>query len=133
MVADRDFYGDEWYLMGEWMDAEDSGYFIYPSFTRTLAMLEEQGVEMPEGFSLDNVKSVVVYDYRDENENVVDKTIKDREQIAKILPGLVSADCNNGFIPFEDYVDVRVDLAGGGEYGINVQCMVRKGQMPELQ
>ncbi|MCI9196624.1 MAG: hypothetical protein HFH55_01750 [Lachnospiraceae bacterium] len=133
LVADRDFYGDEWYLMGEWMDAEDSGYFIYPSFTRTLAMLEEQGVEMPEGFSLDNVKSVVVYDYRDENENVVDKTIKDREQIAKILPGLVSADCNNGFIPFEDYVDVRVDLAGGGEYGISVQCMVRKGQMPELQ
>lgn len=135
LAADQDFYGDEWYLMEDLLNADDTGYFIYPSFTRTLAMLEEQKVEMPEmseGFSLDDVKSVAVYDYRDEDVDAEEETIKDREQIAKILPGLISADCNNGFIPLEDEIDVCVELTGNGKYSARVQCLVRKGQMPEL-
>lgn len=113
---------------------EDNGYLIYPSFTKTLAALREQGVELPEDLCAEDVKSVKVYDYRENKSRldaVQEKEIQDRNQIEKILPALVSTECRNSFMEYEDGIDVMVEIQSKG-YDYNITCLVRKGQMPKL-
>lgn len=120
----------KWMIRG----TEEDGYLIYPSFTRTLAALREQDVELPEHFRAEDVRSLTVYDYR-ENGARADATrereIQEREQIEKILPALVSTECRNRFVEYEDGIDIVLELKSKG-YDYNVTCLVRKGQMPDL-
>lgn len=47
-------------------DFEESGYRIYPSFTQTLALLEEFGAEVKDEISAEDIRTITVNDYNRE-------------------------------------------------------------------
>lgn len=111
---------------------ESDAYFIYPSFTRTLAALEKQKVGLSETFSPEEVESITLHDFRDKDrQDSSEEKIQDRAQIAELLPCLVSDECDNGYIEFEQSIDAVVEFKDKG-YSVMQYCRIRKGQMPDL-
>lgn len=114
-----------------WVDMlENDDLFIYPSFTRTLAALEGQEVGLSEIIDPEEVESITLY--RDDGEGRSDEKIQDREQIAELLPCLVSDECDNAYMEFEESVDAVVELKDKG-YSVSEYCRVRKGRLPDLK
>ena len=109
---------------------ESTDYYIYPSFTKTLAMLKEQNVELPEAFQLEAIRSITLYDYR--NEEREEKKITDRAEIEKLLPCLISQECNDGTAEVYDYdISAEIILKEKG-YNVSVSCVIRRDRMPDL-
>ncbi len=112
---------------------ENDDYFIYPSFTRTLAVLEKQKAGLVEAFDPKEVESITLYDYQTrDGEDSKEEKIQDRAQIAELLPCLVSEECDNGYIEFEDSLGAVVEFNDKG-YSVTEYCQVLKGQMPDLK
>lgn len=93
--------------------ARESGYLIYPSFTRTLALLEEYGADLGNELPVEDVISIYVEDYSREvyDEDgyynklyVAEYTAEEgqTEQIAQILSAIRSDNLNKEFYFGED-------------------------------
>lgn len=135
-LATKDFGIDDY-------DEEESGYTIYPSFTQTIALLKEYGVDVYKGVAAEDVISIIVEDNTLEADDhdglltkmaVVEYTAEagQQEEIAQILPGLVQEQLLNGFMEkgrVEEYINVcvRYDMNGREEYEYAV---IQKGMMP---
>ena len=108
----------------------DTPYYIYPSFTKTLAMLKTQNVELPETFQPEAIKSITLYDFQGDEEE--EKKITDRAKIEELLPCLISDGCNNGLISTYDY-ELRAEiLLEEKGYNREVVCVIRRDRMPDM-
>lgn len=108
----------------------DTQYYIYPSFTKTLAMLKTQNVELPETFQPEAIKSITLYDDRGDEEE--EKKITDRTKIEELLPCLISDQCNSGLISTYGY-ELRVEiLLEEKGYNREVTCLIRRDRMPDI-
>ena len=77
--------------------------------------------------------SITLYDYQTrDGEDSKEEKIQDRAQIAELLPCLVSEECDNGYIEFEDSLGAVVEFNDKG-YSVTEYCQVLKGQMPDLK
>lgn len=109
----------------------DAYYYIYPSFSKTLAALEKQNVELPKAFVPEEVTRIRLYDRRVRGEDSEDVEIRDKDKIREMLPYLVSSECNNGFEDFSDEMNALVTVRKNG-YEMDVYCYVRKGEFPDF-
>lgn len=127
-VLEKVYRDDIDYIVGE----EEENYFIYPSFTRTLAVLKEQEVELPEAFLLEEVTSIRLFNRLSRDGDTEDDVeIRDKEKIKEMLPYLVSDVCDNGFENISDEANVLVTIRNKG-YNSQVYCGVRGEQLPEF-
>lgn len=102
--------------------AEEHGYMIYPSFTQTLALLEEYGAELVSEIPAEDVIEIKITDYsREANDNdglntkVVEVNYNAENgqlaEIGEIIPTLVDNQFLNRFKTsgtIEDYMEVYV-------------------------
>lgn len=109
---------------------EDTQYYIYPSFTKTLAMLEAQNVELPEAFQPEKISSITLYDELDEEER--EKKITDRAKIEELLPCLISEGCDNGLTDTYGYTFRAEILLEEKGYNREVVCVIRRDRMPDM-
>lgn len=93
-------------------------YYIYPSFVRTLALLESKGIQLPKSIPLESVEKITVY------EDAKERVIEDRSQIREILPELVSTELDDGIMSQVDDVMVDVKLKKDG-YAESITCIWR--------
>ena len=108
----------------------DIQYYIYPSFTKTLAMLKTQNVELPETFQPEAIKSITLYDFQGDEEE--EKEITDRAKIEELLPCLISDGCDNGLIStyaYELRAEILLEEKG---YNREVVCLIRRDRMPDM-
>lgn len=124
----------------------ECGYPIYASFTETLALLREYGLDWGEGLPVENVRSVYIEDSsREANDNdgyydkidVVEYTMEagHREQIEAILSAVRSGGLERQFEhEVEDYPYISVEISysyGDKEYE-HQYFTFKKGMMPEF-
>lgn len=124
-------------------DFEESGYRIYPSFTQTLALLEEFGATVADEVPTEDVVTITVCDYNREwqGEDGVyhhevrleytpgaDGTDKIEKLLESIVPNRMSSNLYNR-VHVEDNIDVNINYNynGMGEY---VSGQFKKGQIP---
>lgn len=100
----------------EYMAIFNQEYYIYPSFTRTLALLERKGIELPEAFPAEFVENITVYDDAGQ-----EKVIQDRKQIQEILPELTNIEVDDGIMSRTNDTVVDVKLKKDG-YVTNITC-----------
>ncbi len=112
-------------------DASPEAYYIYPSFSKTLAELEKQNVELPEEFLLGEVTRIYLYDRRNRDGDSEDVEIRDKDKIKEMLPYLVSSGCNNGFQDINNEMNALVTVRKKG-YDMDVYCDVRRGEFPDF-
>ncbi len=93
-------------------------YYIYPSFVRTLDLLESKGIQLPKSIPLESVEKITVY------EDAKERVIEDRSQIREILPELVSTELDDGIMSQVDDVMVDVKLKKDG-YAESITCIWR--------
>lgn len=126
-------------------------YYVYPSFTRTLELMEKYGFDTSKKIRLDDIRRITVYDYRPKYEqvsidgilstslakdNYKEETYSKPEQIAQILPNLVSRDyfySNSTLSEGDDYTNVNLfvfneDYNNEFSYGY----MFKKGTIPDF-
>ena len=102
----------------EYMVLSHQEYYIYPSFVRTLALLERKGIQLPKSIPLESVERITVY------EDGQERVIEDRSQIREILPELVSTELDDGIVSQVDDVMVDVKLKKGS-YAEFITCTWR--------
>ncbi len=124
---------------------EEWGYEIYPSFTQTLALLEEYGAEIKNELSAEDVISLSINDYSREvndHDGLYTKQVElqytkedgQLEQIAQILPNLVSNQMMNRFVEdelVEPHVDVSIRYYHDGQE-MHEGCRFRMDSMPQF-
>lgn len=122
---------------------EDSGYKIYPSFTETIALLEEYGAEFVNEIQAEDVITIYIKDYSREvgdsdglltKQVELDYTAKDEEfaEIAEILPNLISTqmvDYIGEMNKEEEFINVRVHYYYDG-LELSESCYFKKGMVP---
>ena len=102
----------------EYMVLSHQEYYIYPSFVRTLALLERKGIQLPKSIPLESVERITVY------EDGQERVIEDRSQIREILPELVSTELDDGIV--SQVYDVMVDVKlKKGSYAEFITCTWR--------
>lgn len=123
---------------------EESGYYIYPSFTRTLALLEELGavmVNQPEPESVTRIRIVDESREVNDQDGLLTKNVEveysqesgQTEEIAQILPGVQVSHLQGAFFRFretEEYIDVVVYYHSQEGYEDSCYGSFRKGEMP---
>ncbi len=122
------FKGDE--VSGLNSYHEEVEYVIYPSFLKTLALLKEQDVDLPETFSPGEVTKIVLYKHNGKKD-ADEEEIRDKKRIEKILPCLVSSECQSGLLKVSDKVNALVTIQNKG-YDMDVYCFIREDRMPDI-
>lgn len=124
-------------------DFQENGYRIYPSFTRTLALLEEFGAEVANEIPAKDVMYITVVDYTKEwegedgvyhNEVMLEYTPgtdgeeKIQQLLDSVVPSRMSINLYNK-VHAEENIDVNINYNydGFGEY---VSTQFKKGQIP---
>ncbi len=128
-----------------------SSYDIYPSFTKTLELMREYGFDTSKQVKIEDIRRITVSDYSPKYEQVTidgiistsqakdsfkEETYSKPEQIASILPNLVSRDyfySNFTLIEGEVYTDVLLyvfneDYNNELSYGY----LFKKGTLPDF-
>lgn len=124
-------------------DFEENGYRIYPSFTQTLALLEEFGAEVADTIPAEDVMYITVVDYTKEwqdedgsyaTEVMLEYSPKEDggEKINQLLDSVVSNRMGRNLynrVHVEENIDVNINYNydGMGEY---VSAQFKKGQIP---
>lgn len=108
----------------EYSTHDISSYYVYPSFTKTLALLEKYGFDNSRKIELEDIRRITISDYHPKYEQITqdglistrvaqdnykEATYTKLEQITEILPNLVSRDYyynNNALLEAEEYTDV---------------------------
>ena len=100
-------------------------YPVYPSFTKTLALLNEYGVNINAGISADDINTIVISDARgyrtaDTGESIMPKAdliVTDKEQIKEILANSrYDLNCSNILYPQSFDIDASAHLARSYAY-----------------
>lgn len=122
---------------------EESGYKIYPSFTQTIALLEEYGADIVNEIPAEDVISISVEDYSeevDDHDGLYDKiyvatylseagqTEEIRQLIAAVIPNDFHGDFNVEE-KVEPYIDVRIRYYIDDIEMIQ-NCSIKKGMLP---
>jgi ABC-2 type transport system permease protein len=128
-----------------------NSYYIYPSFTKTLELMKKYGFDTAKKIELKDIRRITVSDYRPKYEQTTvdgitstsmakdsykEETYRNPEQIAQILPNLVSRDyfySNITLIEGDDYTDVILyvfneDYNSEVSYGY----LFKKGAIPDF-
>ena len=143
VVEDVKIYSDDGTTF-EYYSTE-SGYWIYPSFDETLALLEEYGADVVTEIPAEDVISITIEDYsleRLDDDGLLTKVIEvdysadngEVEQIRQILPGLVPEHLMGNMLTFseaEDDLNIRVRYYHDGKE-MNEFCRFMNGQVPEF-
>ena len=128
---------------GFYYDFEESGYRIYPSFTQTLALLEEFGAKVADEIPVEDIKTITVCDYNREwqgedgvyHHEVIleytpegDGTDKIETLLENIVPNRMSSNLYNR-VHAEENIDVNINYNYNGmdDY---VSAQFKKGQIP---
>lgn len=121
---------DNWYTEEKAEEIGDVSYFIYPSFTRTLALLEEQGVELPSAFAPEEIESITLYHYFEDDGDAdpEEQVIRDKAKIRELAHYLHSRDCNNGWQEDETGYTAVVRIIREGD-STDVPCTIEKGSV----
>lgn len=123
-----------------------SGYLIYPSFTGTLALLEEYGGTIADKLALEDVVSMEVVDSsleKDDHDGLMTKLITleynredgQQEEIEQILSGVVTGIQKK--FPFWSGRDIEQDISveityATGKIQEKVKCSFKKGEIPDF-
>jgi len=124
----------------------ESGYPIYPSFTETMALLKEYGLDWGEELPVENVISIYIEDSSreaEDNDGYYDKistaeyTLEEghSEQIASILAAIRSGGLTREFdFESEDYpyISVEISYSYGEQWYEHQYFTFKKGMMPEF-
>lgn len=112
----------------EWDDDWCYSVFVYPSFTKTLALAEQYTGITPSELTADRVQNMVVYDYRyrSGNEDNI-QTVGNREDIEALLENAVISDGAGFGMPLSDDVLLQVMLTDGSY----VELRYRFDKIPE--
>lgn len=103
-------------------------YYIYPSFTGTLAWLKEKGIELPESFRPEEIEYITVYN-SDDTGDAGDEIVRDKKQIQELIPYLVSYDMDDGLKDDQAYVLAVVRVKKDG-YSEDISCRLMKKRKP---
>lgn len=126
-------------------------YYVYPSFTKTLELMEKYGFDTSKKIKLEDIRRITVGDYRPKYDQTTvegiistsmakdsykEETYSKPEQIAQILPNLVSRDyfySNSTLIEGDDYTNVILYVFNE-DYGSEVSYgyMFKKGTIPDF-
>ncbi len=126
-------------------------YYVYPSFTKTLELMEKYGFDTSKKIKLEDIRRITVGDYRPKYDQATvdgiistsmakdsykEETYSKPEQIAQILPNLVSRDyfySNSTLIEGDDYTNVILYVFNE-DYGSEVSYgyMFKKGTIPDF-
>ncbi len=126
--------------------AWEGDYKIYPSFTQTLALLEEYGVDLGRELQVEDVISVYIEDYSEEvndDDGYYDKLYiteytaeaGQTEQIAQILAGIRSNNLEREFDIGEgdvNYINVRMDYYYDNKQYEYEHFSFKKDMIPEF-
>jgi ABC-2 type transport system permease protein len=138
-------------LIFEYNTYDVRSYYIYPSFTKTLELLKKYGFDTSKKVNPEEIRRISVTDYSPKYEqvtvngiistsrakdNYVEETYSDQEQIAQIMPNLISRDYFydiSTLIEGEEYTDVILfvyneDYNNEVSYGY----MFKKGSIPDF-
>ncbi len=138
-------------ILLEYKTYDVSYYYVYPSFIKTLALMEKHGFDTTRKRKLADIRRITVSDYSPKFDQISiggmistsvaqdsykEETYSKPEQIAQILPNLVSRDYyynNTALMEGEEYTDVILyvfneDYNNETSYGY----MFRKGTIPEF-
>lgn len=119
-----------------------SGYYVYPSFTKTISYLEEQGFNLAKTISLPNIIDITVYKYNYDYSNntasgdIEPITYTDTEKISEIVPGLIDYEFyqNNKLVENAvDGIEAVINYRTGGTGQIqSFSYVFRSDKMPEF-
>lgn len=116
-----------------------SGYYIYPSFSKTIAFLINKGLEVPKPILAEDIVEIIVYDYRplmetekmtntiavndglntyvtettSVNKEAIQLSYKNQDQLKQIIPNLMENNYYydyNAVIGVEENIDVTVNV-----------------------
>lgn len=99
-------------------------YYIYPSFTRTLAWLKGKDIELPESFRPEEIENITVYKSESDDGSEI---VQDKKEIEKMIPYLVSYEIDDGLKSETDYVLAVLRLKKEG-YSEDVSCRLLKSR-----
>ena len=122
---------------------DNAPYYIYPSFKKTLALVQQYGFDYTKEVTPKDILRVEVYDYRPEdqkpvNEDGVSETIQvtytDQDQIASIMPLLISSDyCYYNSLLIDSDNDINVSfyvMNANYKDEISYSYLFRKDEIP---
>ena len=109
----------------------DMNYYpVYPSFTKTIALLKAQGIEIDLKYAQADIRSVQIYDYRGDKYRTI--TITDPEQIDELRNVMTEPRMlyYNRFYQSSD-LNVTVTIAEDGET-LEYDVQFPKDQVPDF-
>ena len=109
----------------------DMNYYpVYPSFTKTIALLKAQGIEIDLKYAQADIRSVQIYDYRGDKYRTI--TITDSEQIDELRNVMTEPRMlyYNRFYQSSD-LNVTVTIAEDGET-LEYDVQFPKDQVPDF-
>jgi ABC-2 type transport system permease protein len=138
-------------VLFEYSTYDVSSYYVYPSFTKTLALLKKYRFDHSQKIELADIRRITVSDYHPKYEQIIqdglmstsvaqdnykEATYSKLEQITEILPNLISRDYyynNNALLEAEEYTDVIL-YAFNEDYNneLSYSYMFRKGTIPNF-
>ena len=135
-VASLEFVSNEVTVNQNTYYPSDSGYLVYPSFVRTIELLNEYGFDCKEKLSMDSVNAITITDYSSalDDGSYPHVTYADPEQIAAIADAMIQdtlayntfAMQNNNYIIYLGENDMYP------YYNSYMTFKPRNGQLPEF-
>ena len=109
------------------------GYYIYPSFTKTLALISEHGIDTSRTVDITNIKQIDIADYSKGDGKAI--TYYERQDIEELMPYLIDSDYyynNAALISVEDELSVYLSVFNK-DYNrpFNYRYYFKKGCIPD--
>lgn len=113
-------------------DITDRGYYpVYPSFYKTLKLLQDSGIQLTEGINeKDIVQMEIGSDYKREDEGTYVKL--DKEEITELAPALIFEDYYRMNVLTERYKEGMVKVKVIMKDGTPLLCYINEKKVPEF-